>query len=77
MSASIIEIMNALADNLTVVAPKDWDGVRESTALSRSFADQGVRIRLRKESRHSTLVFFQAPRVFTVLIECLQYQKKF
>lgn len=41
------------------MAPKDWDGVRESTALSRSFADQGVRIRLRKESRHSSKRPFQ------------------
>ncbi|KAI9726476.1 MAG: hypothetical protein M1828_001298 [Chrysothrix sp. TS-e1954] len=36
-----------------VANAKDWDGVRESTPTSRNFADQGVRLRLRKESRNS------------------------
>ncbi len=34
-----------------VVTMKDFRGQMESTALSRSFSDQGVRLRLRKESR--------------------------
>lgn len=31
---------------------KEWDGVKESTVLSRTFADQGVKLRLKKESRN-------------------------
>ena len=34
-----------------VVAPKAFPGMGESTALSRSFAEQGVKIRIRKETR--------------------------
>lgn len=34
-----------------VLAPKDFKGMEESTYLSRAFSDQGVRLRLRKESR--------------------------
>lgn len=35
-----------------VASAKEWDGVKESTALSRAIADQGIKLRLRKESRH-------------------------
>lgn len=34
-----------------VVQQKEWSGLPQSTSLSRSFADQGVRLRLRKEPR--------------------------
>jgi len=34
-----------------VVAAKDFKGMTESSVLSRSFSDQGVRLRLRKEPR--------------------------
>lgn len=34
-----------------VMAPKDFQGLEESTYLSRAFSDQGVRLRLRKEPR--------------------------
>lgn len=34
-----------------VQVPRDWEGVKESTILSRTFSDQGVKLRLRKESR--------------------------
>ncbi|KAJ4360579.1 uncharacterized protein N0V89_001145 [Didymosphaeria variabile] len=33
------------------MAPKDFQGLEESTYLSRAFSDQGVRLRLRKEPR--------------------------
>jgi hypothetical protein len=34
-----------------VYASKNWPGMAESTSLTRSFSDQGVRLRLRKEPR--------------------------
>lgn len=34
-----------------VMPPKDFQGLEESTYLSRAFSDQGVRLRLRKEPR--------------------------
>jgi hypothetical protein len=39
------------SDDFRVVAAKDFKGLAESTVLSRSFSDQGVRLRLRKEPR--------------------------
>lgn len=39
------------SNKFAVLAPKDFKGMDESTALSRSVADQGVRLRLRKEAR--------------------------
>jgi hypothetical protein len=39
------------SEKFTVVAPKDFKGMEESTYLSRTVADQGVRLRLRKEAR--------------------------
>jgi hypothetical protein len=35
----------------TVYAAKNFPGMSESTFLSRSFGDQGVRLRIRKEPR--------------------------
>ncbi|KAF4554852.1 Velvet factor-like protein 1 [Elsinoe fawcettii] len=40
-----------LSDVFTVHPQKEYPGLEESTHLSRAFADQGVRLRLRKESR--------------------------
>jgi hypothetical protein len=39
------------SDRFSVVLPKDFKGLQESTYLSRAFSDQGVRLRIRKESR--------------------------
>lgn len=39
------------SDKFTVMAPKDFKGMEESSLLSRNIADQGVRLRLRKEAR--------------------------
>jgi hypothetical protein len=39
------------SDKFTVLAPKDFKGMEESTHMSRGIADQGVRLRLRKEAR--------------------------
>ena len=36
---------------MTVSPPKSFPGMAESTFLSRSFADQGVKLRIRKEPR--------------------------
>ncbi|CAG8537854.1 16914_t:CDS:2, partial [Acaulospora colombiana] len=40
-----------MSDVFTVYPPKTFPGMSESTFLSRSFSDQGVRIRIRKEHR--------------------------
>ncbi|KAF9700151.1 hypothetical protein EKO04_001347 [Ascochyta lentis] len=39
------------SDKFSVLAPKDFKGMEESSGLSRNIADQGVRLRLRKEAR--------------------------
>lgn len=39
------------SEKFSVLAPKDFKGMEESTSLSRCIADQGVRLRLRKEAR--------------------------
>lgn len=36
---------------MDVQSSRDWEGTKESTMLSRSFSEQGVKLRLRKESR--------------------------
>ncbi|KAF2493445.1 hypothetical protein BU16DRAFT_79993 [Lophium mytilinum] len=40
-----------ISDKFVVQSQKDFQGMEESTMLSRTFADQGVRLRLRKEPR--------------------------
>jgi len=40
------------SDAFQVLQQKDYKGLEESTYLSRTFSDQGVRLRLRKESRN-------------------------
>ncbi|KAJ5815540.1 Velvet factor [Penicillium riverlandense] len=40
-----------ISDRFTVSPPKSFPGMKESTFLSRSFADQGVKLRIRKEPR--------------------------
>jgi hypothetical protein len=44
-------IKSIQSDDFTVYASKNWPGMAESTFLTRSFSDQGVRLRLRKEPR--------------------------
>lgn len=44
-----------------VASAKEWDGVKESTSLSRAVADQGIKLRLRKESRHPKYVYCTRP----------------
>ncbi|KAJ5908785.1 Velvet factor [Penicillium taxi] len=41
-----------ISDRFTVSPPKSFPGMMESTFLSRSFADQGVKLRIRKEPRN-------------------------
>ncbi|KAK9383920.1 velvet factor-domain-containing protein [Kockiozyma suomiensis] len=43
-------ITSIMTDVFTVYSAKQFPGVLESTALSRQFSDQGVRLRLRKET---------------------------
>jgi hypothetical protein len=40
-----------ISDRFKVSPPKNFPGMMESTFLSRSFADQGVKLRIRKEPR--------------------------
>lgn len=41
---------------MIVLTPKAFPGMAESTPMSRSFADQGVKLRIRKEARSSVYV---------------------
>ncbi|KAL1914411.1 uncharacterized protein VTP21DRAFT_8929 [Calcarisporiella thermophila] len=47
----VLHIQSACSDPFTVFMQKDFPGMAESTFLSRSFADQGVKIKIRKEHR--------------------------
>lgn len=47
----VVHIQSVISDVFTVYSPKAFPGMSESTFLSRSFSDQGVRIRIRKEHR--------------------------
>ncbi|OOQ90551.1 developmental regulator VosA [Penicillium brasilianum] len=49
-----------ISDRFKVSPPKNFPGMMESTFLSRSFADQGVKLRIRKEPR--TMMKRSAPR---------------
>ncbi|KAI5296440.1 hypothetical protein KEM52_002553 [Ascosphaera acerosa] len=56
----VVYIKSVLSKPFTVSPPKNFPGMSESTFLSRSFADQGVKLRIRKEPR--TLVKRALPR---------------
>jgi len=47
----VVSLGYVTSEPFTVVAQKDFRGLKGCTALSRCFADQGVRMRLRKEPR--------------------------
>ncbi|KAJ5942485.1 Velvet factor [Penicillium verrucosum] len=44
-------LKTVISERFTVSPPKSFPGMMESTHLSRSFADQGVKLRIRKEPR--------------------------
>ncbi|ORZ23478.1 velvet factor-domain-containing protein [Absidia repens] len=46
---------SVLSDAFQVYSPKSFPGMSESTFLTRSFSEQGVRIRIRKETRTNLL----------------------
>jgi len=48
---SCFHVTSVQSDPFTVYSSKEWPGMSESTALTRSFSEQGVRLRLRKEPR--------------------------
>ncbi|KAI1342954.1 hypothetical protein F5Y15DRAFT_412624 [Xylariaceae sp. FL0016] len=50
-SDSIVTITSTTSEPFRVHASKAFPGMAESTFLTRSFSDQGVRLRLRKDSR--------------------------
>ncbi|EEH20920.2 hypothetical protein PABG_03151 [Paracoccidioides brasiliensis Pb03] len=56
----VVFIKSILSKPFTVSPPKNFPGMAESTWLSRSFADQGVKLRIRKEAR--TLLKRTLPR---------------
>ncbi|PLB55008.1 hypothetical protein P170DRAFT_29431 [Aspergillus steynii IBT 23096] len=53
-------LKSIISERFTVSPPKSFPGMAESTFLSRSFADQGVKLRIRKEPR--TLIKRPVPR---------------
>ncbi|KAK9484162.1 velvet factor-domain-containing protein [Lipomyces starkeyi] len=54
--AQVEFITSTISDVFTVYSSRQYPGVLESTSLSRQFSDQGVRLRLRKETgtRHGS-----------------------
>ncbi|KAJ5102576.1 Velvet factor [Penicillium argentinense] len=56
----VIYLKTIISDRFRVSPPKNFPGMMESTFLSRSFADQGVKLRIRKEPR--TMMKRSAPR---------------
>ncbi|KAF9966638.1 hypothetical protein BGZ70_001747 [Mortierella alpina] len=48
LEGRVFHVMSTISNTLTVHSSKNFPGMSESTFLSRSFADQGVRIRIRK-----------------------------
>ncbi|TGZ78716.1 hypothetical protein EX30DRAFT_383404 [Ascodesmis nigricans] len=53
----VVHIQSVTSEVFQVFAAKNFPGMTESTFLSRSFGDQGVRLRIRKEPRTILLVF--------------------
>ncbi|KAH7151693.1 velvet factor-domain-containing protein [Dactylonectria estremocensis] len=51
---SVYFVSEIVTNPFTVYAPKEFPGMAESTLLTRSFTDQGVKLRLRKDSRAIT-----------------------
>ncbi|KAI9675511.1 MAG: hypothetical protein M1829_003315 [Trizodia sp. TS-e1964] len=60
--SEVVHIKSTISEPFTVYAAKTFPGMSESTFLSRSFGDQGVRLRIRKEPR--TLLKRPAPSNF-------------
>ncbi|KAI8330171.1 velvet factor [Chlamydoabsidia padenii] len=48
------KLESVISDPFTVYSPKYFPGMSESSLLTRLFSDQGVRIRIRKDTRMST-----------------------
>lgn len=48
---NVVALKSILSNSFQVMTPKNFPGMAESTHLSRSFADQGVKLRIRKEAR--------------------------
>ncbi|CAO3639341.1 unnamed protein product [Mucor hiemalis] len=48
-------VCSVFSDPFQVYSPKSFPGMSESTALTRTFSDQGVRIRIRKEAKSVTV----------------------
>ncbi|KAF9167870.1 hypothetical protein BGX20_011465, partial [Mortierella sp. AD010] len=49
IEGQVVHVMTTLSNPMTVHTSKTFPGMSESTFLSRSFSDQGVRIRIRKD----------------------------
>jgi len=50
---NVAALKSIVSDRFQVLTPKAFPGMAESTPMSRSFADQGVKLRIRKEARSS------------------------
>ncbi|KAI7818300.1 velvet factor, partial [Gamsiella multidivaricata] len=49
IEGQVVHVMTTVSNPFTVYSSKTFPGMSESTFLSRSFSDQGVRIRIRKD----------------------------
>lgn len=51
---SYVYVSELISNTFTVFSPKSFPGMTESSFLTRTFSDQGVKLRLRKDSRTMT-----------------------
>lgn len=48
--AGIVEIVSVISDTFEVFSPKLFKGMKESTALTRHLASQGLKVKLRTDT---------------------------
>lgn len=58
-NVSYTSVAETISDIFTVYSSKDFTGMEESTPISRSFNEQGVRLRMRKEPRSRQVAHHQ------------------
>ena len=66
LAGQVVSLQTIVSEEFTVYSAKNFPGMSESTLISRSFGDQGVRIRIQKENRYGVFYFFAGSLVNVV-----------
>ncbi|KAI8065961.1 velvet factor-domain-containing protein [Gongronella butleri] len=53
-NSHVQSLVSVMSDEFRVYSPKHFPGMSESTPLTKSFSEQGVYIRIRKDTRHAS-----------------------